>query len=205
TLPGLVAPRPSLRAASDVAADDVLERWRSWRDGGRWALAGRLEAPRMPLGEASAHAALPTTAPSTGRVTASVEHLERLIVVALPACESLGLATAMREAWAGHARASGIEITWATQGSARGMGWVAMTGRGTPEASAAWEQRVRGTSMEDLRARAEALDREANVRWADPIEVATRAALGAGTSSACAEPPRLSAVWLDPPIASRRR
>ncbi len=203
TRPGLVAPRPSLRAASDVATGEVLERWMSWREGGRWALAGDVETS----GASAPATTLPSDAPPApiARIATTLDAMERMVTVTLPACDSTGVAEALRGAWVSRGRQSGVEISWSTSGSAGGLAWVAMTGRGDAEALAAWEALGAGASLDSVREDAARIDRAALVTLADPRAVATRAALGSRPRSACTTAPRITSLWLDPPLASRRR
>lgn len=198
--PGAISPRPSLRELSDVPASDVLERWMSWRDGGRWGLAGAVDA-------ASGRATTPPIsidrAEAPERIATSLDAMERLLTFAQAECGSAAHGAAIRAALSREALSASVSLVWSSGGASRGLAWGAASATGSPDALAAWETRVRALVIDPTAARSS--DTASIAALGDLRVLAARAAIGETAGGACTSAPQVQATWLDPPIASRRR
>lgn len=199
--PGLVAPEASRQALSDVPADDVLARWRSWRDAGRWGLAGAVDERGAPPPTTS----IARVEGAEVHVRAAVAQPELVIIEAIPGCGEGAHGAALERAWASLARALGLEITWSAAGASRQLAWGAVAVRGDAGAVHAFESSdldddARATATRE----AEHHAREARAALASPVELARRGALGPAGGRCDARPIR-GRAWLEPHPAGARR
>ena len=199
--PGVLAPRASRQALSDVPTADVLARWRSWRDAGRWSFAGAVERAG---GEAPPEQPVDLMATEV-RVRASVERPELVLVEALAGCGEVGYGAALARAWASHARRRGLEVTWQHSGATRVLAWGAVAVRGDATVLAEMARAVLAPAERNA-ASAEAMRAAlvAHASLASTAELARRGALGAAAAR-CEGGTLRANAWLEPHPSSGRR
>jgi hypothetical protein len=198
--PGLVAAEGSRQALSDVPADDVLSRWRSWRDGGRWGLAGAVDgshsAPEADDG--------PAVEATEVRIRASVARPELVIVEAVPGCGDVSYGAALERAWSRLARRLGLEVTWIRSGASRHLAWGAIAVRGDAPALETARRSDLGDDMREALREGSRDALDAHAALASPRELARRGASGA-RGTRCDAPTVRGHAWLDPHPSGPRR
>ena len=201
--PGVVASEGSAQALSDVAIEDVRARWRSWRDGGRWGLAGAVADASGPAPSADVSGGL--EASTTRRERVAIDRQELVIIEAIPSCGNVAFGTALARAWARHARLLGLEVTWQRSGASSGAAWGAISARGDAGALGALASAELDPGARANVAEAAArLALEGLAELASTSELARRAAVGAAHAR-CESAPVRSSVWLEPhPTGARR-
>ncbi len=199
--PGLVASEGSRQSLSDVPTEDVLARWRSWRDAGRWGLAGAVEGSRSE----PAPDAVADVEGTEVHLRVAVDRPELVIIEAVPGCGDVSYGAALERAWAGLARGRGLEIAWTRSGASRQLAWGAISVRG----DAAALEAVRSEELSD-EARASAMReaahgaREARAALASLRELARRGAIGR-RGARCDAPTVRGRAWLEPLPSGPRR